>query len=169
MILLGIVLKVVALLRVLLMSQAPKVVRYITGISFKAYYFPHFESHPDFISQDLNQGSKGRFIYGTKEWTEDPDLAVTEFAFVRQHFSAPSAPWGFTRLNQDLNQGAGGSYNYLCVRRGHRGARVIDIDFVYFFFPYTQQSFTGFKVFPFDLNKGTQEMGRFIYLIYKTE
>ncbi len=38
---------------------------------------------------------------------------------------------GFVRLSQDLNERAGGSYNYLCIQKGY-GPKIFDIDFVAF-------------------------------------
>ena len=42
---------------------------------------------------------------------------ITELAVVHGGSGTP-APAGFTRINVDLNQGAGGDYVYLCYKRG---------------------------------------------------
>ena len=47
--------------------------------------------------------------------TNNPAEAITGWGFVQDN-NAP--PTGFTKINQDLNAGAGGKYNYLCYIRG---------------------------------------------------
>lgn len=43
--------------------------RYISGIHFLVSSSEVKSTSEDFIPQDLNQGSLGKYIYGFKEWT----------------------------------------------------------------------------------------------------
>lgn len=74
---------------------------------------------------------------------------------------------GFKKLNQDLNEGAGGTFNYLCIQKGY-GARVIDIDIVAFEGPFLYEIYGEWRVFKQDLNYGAKKRGKYIYLMYKT-
>ena len=42
-----------------------------------------------------------------------------------QNDQAP--PTNYWKIPQDLNQGAGGTYNYLCIQQNGSGRRVVDI------------------------------------------
>lgn len=90
---------------------------------------------------------------------------MTEFGFV-QNFQKP--PPGFIKIDADLNEGAQGSWNYLCIRKGE-GPKVIDIDIVAFDKAFKFPVYGEWKVFPQDLNKGAKYVGKYIYLMYKTE
>lgn len=139
--------------------------RYISGISF-VYSFSEIDaSCQDFIHQDINQGSLGKYIYAMKEWTSDPNEAITGFALIK-NFQHP--PAGFSKIDLDLNKGAGGSWNYLCIRKGE-GARVTDIDVRAFGSAFKFPVYGEWQVFPRDLNSGTKIVGKYVYLMYKTE
>lgn len=102
--------------------------KYISGIGFICSKSSIKTTGPNFFPQDFNQGSRGKYIYAVREWTGDPEEAITGFAFVQND---QAVPMGFTKLTQDLNEGAGGTYNYLCVQKGY-GPKIIDIDIVGF-------------------------------------
>lgn len=74
----------------------------------------------------------------------------------------------FLKIDADLNKGAGGTWNYLCIRKGE-GAKVIDINVVAFYSAFKQPYYGDWQVFPQDLNTGTKHIGKYIYLMYKTE
>ena len=140
--------------------------RYVGGIDFMVSWSEINFNHPDHIMQDLNCGSGGKYIYPVKQWTFDPNNAITGFAFI-QGWDDP--PPGFTKLDQDLNEGAGGEYNYLCIRKGAGGKRVTDISFISFQGSYDSHIYEDWWVFPQDLNTEASTVGEYIYLVYKTE
>jgi hypothetical protein len=74
-------------------------------------------------------------------------------------------------LPQDLNEGAGGTYNYLCVQRGGPGPRYIDVDFeahsVGSFAKRCGELNSGWTAFPQNLNTGTKLTGELVYLFYR--
>lgn len=73
---------------------------------------------------------------------------------------------GYTRINIDLNWGAGGEYIYLCYRKSTSGAPITDIAVI----AGGSSSFRGpsgyTRIFK-DLNKGSG--GDYIYLYYSTQ
>ena len=72
--------------------------------------FPFGWKHPD-----LNDGSGGRFIFAWQHKVSG--LApITEIGVTSARRNA-NCPSGWTKVNQDLNQGAGGDYIYFCFRR----------------------------------------------------
>ena len=86
--------------------------RFISGIDFIVSNSSVKTENTDIVLQDLNQGSSGKYIYPMKSWTNDPALAITSFAFTHN-----DPPLGYTKLAQDLNEGAKGTFNHLCFRR----------------------------------------------------
>lgn len=63
---------------------------------------------------DLNDGSGGRFIFAWQHKVSG--LApITEIGVTSARRNA-NCPSGWTKVNQDLNQGAGGDYIYFCYR-----------------------------------------------------
>jgi hypothetical protein len=56
----------------LLIVQQNKIEKYIGNISFISSKDKFVWNDPNFIPQDLNQGSQGKFIYAVKEWTNNP-------------------------------------------------------------------------------------------------
>jgi hypothetical protein len=140
--------------------------KYIADVIFVHSEDPISSISPDFIHQDLNEGSHGHYIYAVKSWTKNSQDAVTSFAFVQNE---QVVPVGFEKINQDLNQGAGGSFNYLCIQRGGPKSKVTDIILHSFDKPYNSQVYEGWTTFHQDLNTGAKRTGKFIYLFYKTE
>ncbi len=69
---------------------------------------------------DLNWGAGGKYIYlcvGTETWAwlrPITDVAVHTSATI---FGAETCPSGWERATADLNDGAGGKYVWLCVKR----------------------------------------------------
>ena len=68
------------------------------------------------ISQDLNEGARGKYIYLC--FTKTPKLPPIKGLEVI-HGDTPHI-WpqdpAYVRINADLNTGAGGQYIYLCYR-----------------------------------------------------
>jgi len=65
---------------------------------------------------DLNDGSGGRFIFAwqARVGTGAP---LTEVGVLSGSSSTIQCPAGWTRVDQDLNQGAGGDYIYFCYKQ----------------------------------------------------
>ena len=140
---------------------------YISEVDFVVSDSEVETNHANILLQDLNEGSGGKYIYAVKDWTIDPDFAITEFSFVQDSV----CPADFTRLEQDLNQGAGGTYNYLCIKRGGGDLpKVIDIDVRSYEHEVSNTTVVdGWTLLPSDLNADSRIDGKFIYLLYKTQ
>lgn len=79
-------------------------------------------------------------------------------------------PAGFEKLDQDLNEGAGGATNYLCVKRGSVDSpKVLDINFRSYHSSLKETIVDNWFVFPHDLNTGAKDVGKYVYLLYRTE
>ena len=67
------------------------------------------------IDTDLNSGNFfGRSIYLCYSTTEDEHDAINALQVVAGSSPYVTTPTGYTKLDQDLNENAGGSYVYLC-------------------------------------------------------
>jgi hypothetical protein len=87
---------------------------YISNISFVVSESP-VSGVPNMINVDMNSGSEGPYIYPLKHVSTDSSDAISGLAFIQNNTSVPS---GYTKIDQDLNQGAGGTSNYLCIAKG---------------------------------------------------
>jgi hypothetical protein len=122
------------------------------------------------INQDLNQGAGGKFIYlcVQEAYLGHPGPFVTDIAFVVGESAGVAAPAGFTRLPQDLNQGAGGKFIYLCYRLGQgreaadSPAVIQDIQVASFDSKLPYSDNPRYTMIPQDLNEGAG--GRYLYL-----
>lgn len=71
--------------------------------------------------KDLNEGAGGKYIYvhyKKEKWTKenkDTLSALTDIITITG--KSTQAPSGYTKLYQDLNEGSGGKYIYLCIKR----------------------------------------------------
>ena len=118
----------------------------------------------DMINVDMNKRSFGKCIYPVKHFTDDEDEAIAGLAFIQNDALVPT---GYTKIGQDLNEGAPGSYNYLCTTKLGNN-KMTDVDFIA---SYTKPSDTivnGYFRYPADLNTGTWKYGAYVYLLYKT-
>lgn len=140
--------------------------RYISGIFFVSSDSEVKSLGDDFIAQDMNEASGGKWIYPVKQWSDIPGNAITSFAFV-QNFNDP--PIGFVKIRHDLNEGAGGTYNYLCYQKCGRGRKVTDVTFISFSSAYQEDYYGEWQVYRQNLNDGPSRPGKFVYLAYKTE
>lgn len=65
---------------------------------------------------DLNDGAGGRFIFAWQYKNSDM-VPIQEVGVLAGGTSGIACPTGWTRVNQDLNEGAGGYWIYFCYRR----------------------------------------------------
>ena len=80
--------------------------------------------------------------------------------------SRASCPHGYEKIWQDLNQGAGGNYNYLCLRRSGSNPPVTAIRFLRFNHAVSGSSYSGWQLYNQDLLKTSG--GKYCYVGYKT-
>lgn len=66
---------------------------------------------------DLNDGAGGRYIFAWQYKDPMGGAPIAEVGVLTGNSSTISCPAGWTRIDQDLNQGAGGDYVYFCYRR----------------------------------------------------
>lgn len=91
-------------------------------------------------------------------------MAIVDLTVISGNSSDIRAPEGFTRVNQDLNQGAGGEYIYLCYKEAYTvGPFITDITFVVGDSPGVAAP-AGYTKIDVDLNKGAR--GKYIYLCF---
>lgn len=95
-------------------------------------------------------------------------MAITDIKIISGNSSDIPAPQRYRRVNQDLNQGAGGEYVYLCYTEdADLGATITDIIVVAGDSPDVPVP-AGYKKVDTDLNKGAG--GKYIYLcVYRGE
>ena len=89
---------------------------------------------------------------------------VTDITMISGNNNKITAPPGFMKMPQDLNQGAGGKYIYLCYKKTVGGSAITDLAVI------SGSSSgiaapSGFTKIPQDLNQGAG--GKYIYLCYK--
>ena len=115
----------------------------------------------NWISQDLNQGSGGDYIYLC--YDRGGSTPITDLRVTSSGSAGNICGSGWERINKDLNKGAGGDYIYFCYRTDGNS-------------PIKEIKFTssnsagnicgsGWKWIDRDLNK--QADGRYIYTCYK--
>lgn len=89
---------------------------------------------------------------------------ITDIVVLSEKKSSVSVPNGYTKLSQDLNQGAGGNYIYICFKKEpYRKDLLVITDIK----ASTSKSIEGYSVIDKDLNKGAG--GKYIYLHIKKE
>ena len=77
-------------------------------------------------------------------------------------------PSGYTKIDQDLNEGAGGTFNYLCISKSGKNT-MTKITFVALNTKCSVATRDGYYVFKQDLNTGTDKTGAYVYLLYRTD
>lgn len=116
---------------------------------------------------DLNRHAGGKFIYLC--WHKVPVSGLRKPERVLQAmqviYNGDKVPDGYSKINVDLNQGAGGDDVFLCMKQGEYGTdenildvRVIGGNDSFVPAPY------GYKTLPGDLNKGAG--GDYVYIAY---
>ena len=120
------------------------------------------------IPYDLNKGAGGKFIYlcyhkASYQQTGNNKQCIDSLVVIYGKNTLP--PPGYIKLPQDLNEGAGGEYVYLCYRLANWGNDIAIKDVTVIGGgssnvppPY------GYEKVPGDLNKGAG--GDFIYVCY---
>jgi len=111
---------------------------------------------------DIRAGSWGAYIFPRFEWTHNENEAVRGFSFVMDDQPAPA---GYEKIHFDLNKGALGTYNFLCVTRQGHEPPVSDVTFLKFRSAFRGVQYNQWRVFPQDLlvNGG----GRYVYVGFK--
>lgn len=112
--------------------------------------------------EDIRTGSKGDYIYPRFEFTHNASEAIRSFGFVMG--DAPPPP-GFEKIHFDLNKGARGTYNWLCVSYGQGGPPVSAVTFLKFSGSYSSGQCGEWLVYPQDLLVNGR--GRYVYVGYK--
>ena len=80
-----------------------------------------------FIPNNLNEGTRGKYVYLCYNKTEDPTTAITGLEVVAGLLRSVPIPVGYTQDGQDINAGAWGKYIYLCYMVGNDLPPVDDI------------------------------------------
>eukprot|EP00918_Siedleckia_nematoides_P068002 GHVU01148039.1.p1 GENE.GHVU01148039.1~~GHVU01148039.1.p1 ORF type:complete len:258 (+),score=30.10 GHVU01148039.1:327-1100(+) len=120
------------------------------------------------LSQDLNEGSRGSYIYlGVKKGPRS--MALTGFRFTSRSGIVPDLTDGWEVVPCDLNRGAGGNFNYLYFTRDKAsGAPITELSLLA-----TDKAVStapsGYELFEADLNQNARRTGKHIYCIYKRE
>lgn len=115
------------------------------------------------INGDLNAGAGGKFIFlCVKEaYLGNPGPFVIDVTFVVGDNQNVAAPPGYTRLEQDLNEGAGGKFIYLCFLRGS-GPAIDELRLQSMDTPLQAHANWRYIMIPQDLNDGAG--GQYLYL-----
>jgi hypothetical protein len=116
------------------------------------------------INVDINGGSGGDYIYPVRHISNNKDEAIAGLAFIQDDTVVPD---GYTKIDQDLNKGAWGTYNYLCVTKFGEN-KMTAIDFLASGEKRTETTSNGYFRYEVDLNTGASSMGNYVYLLYKT-
>ena len=137
---------------------------YVSDIGFVVSDSP-VKGVPNMINVDMNSGSGGKFIYPLPQYSDDKSDAISGLAFIQNNQVVPD---GYTKIEQDLNEGAGGTYNYLCYTK-ELEYKMIAIDFITSDNLLSETKINGYFRFEADLNTGADKNGRYVYLLYKTD
>lgn len=116
------------------------------------------------INVDVNAGSQGKYIYPLPHFSDNKNDAIAGLAFIQ---NSAIVPHGYTKIDQDLNEGACGSYNYLCYTK-YGENKMTAIDFIAADSARSGVTINGYFRFKADLNTDTQKTGKYVYLLYKT-
>ena len=119
---------------------------------------------PNMINVDMNAGSGGKYIYPLPHFSDNRNDAIAGLAFIQDHALVPH---GYTKINQDLNEGVPGTYNSLCYTKNGRN-KMTAISFIASDHARSATTINGYFRFKQDLNIGAKNVGKFVYLLYKT-
>ena len=115
------------------------------------------------IHVDMNSGSGSQlYIYPVKHFSDNMDEAIAGLAFIQDDAIVPD---NYRKIDLDLNKGAGGKYNYLCITKLGKN-KMTDIDFLASSDKRNDDTINGYFRFGADLNASSG--GFFVYLLYKT-
>jgi hypothetical protein len=90
----------------------------------------------------------------------------TDIKVISSSGANPAPPDGYIRLRQDLNEGAGGKYIYICLKKGGWENAITHLDVISGNNSGVAPP-AGFTKIPQDLNQGSG--GKYIYLCYKRQ
>ncbi|WP_162428024.1 hypothetical protein [Pontibacter pudoricolor] len=71
----------------------------------------------DYKIIDLNDGSKGKYIYAYLSKHSSQGTPIKEVGILYGNSSSIQPPLGWVKVSQDLNEGAGGDYIYFCYKK----------------------------------------------------
>lgn len=145
--------------KTVMVEQAKMVWEESRGPFLKSISFS--ESAHGASEEDVRKGSKGAFIFPRFEMTLNASEAIRAFSFVTNS----DAPPGYEKIPFDLNKGARGTFNYLCVTRQGNEPPVTAVTFLKFESAFGGLQFNHWKVYPQDLLVNGK--GRFVYVGYQ--
>ncbi|MCL2164560.1 MAG: M12 family metallopeptidase [Oscillospiraceae bacterium] len=90
----------------------------------------------------------------------------TDIAVVSSDSSDPAPPAGYIRLHQDTNEGAGGKYIYICLKKGTGANAITDIAVISGSASGIAAP-AGYTKIPQDLSQGAG--GKYVYICYKRQ
>lgn len=128
----------------------------------------------EIIPVDLNKGAGGKYIYLCYK-KKEAEVGIVDIIVLRDKKAdgeGTVVPKGYTKIDYDVNKGAGGDYIYLAYKMGTAeqskqfGITNLDIiDNGKKKLNNTPEKYKGFIIKDFDLNKGAG--GSYLYLAYK--
>ena len=80
------------------------------------------------INVDMNAGSGGKYIYPLPHFSDNKNDAIAGLAFIQDKALVPDG-YRPTKIHQDLNEGAGGEFNYLCYTKNGR-SKITAVNFI---------------------------------------
>ncbi len=88
------------------------------SLSFFDIWVPNQDFNYNWATMDLNRGAGGEYIYSYQSKTPNVQNTsnVSEVGVLSGNSSTIQPPAGWTKYQNDLNEGAGGNYVYLCYR-----------------------------------------------------
>ena len=151
--------------------KTPEDAKYIESIDFVSAWTKDGikEINPKaIVDQDTNKNSGGKYICPVINYTNDINNAVSDLKLIGWWHKEDEAPAGYTKIKQDLNEGVGGKYFYLCYSKEGK-QKITDISFYY---RHTKanlekKELKGWRIVPQDINIGVK--GICIYFVYKTD
>ena len=121
--------------------------RYVAEIHF-AVSDSQISGVPNLIPVDMNKRSKGKYIYPVIEYSNLKSNEISGLTFIQNNQVIPS---GYTKINQGLNNGAGATFNYLCISKSGENT-ITEITFVALDEKCSVATRNGYYVFKQDLN-----------------
>ena len=76
--------------------------RFVTNIDFFKAQGPITSTNSDFITVNVHEGWNGDHLYPMKIWTDNPQQAITKFAFAELKDDTWFAPQGFLLIDMPI-------------------------------------------------------------------
>lgn len=117
--------------------------------------------------QDLNEGAGGEYVYlcYSTDPSKGPPITAIQVAASSSKDDCDCIPPGYTKVEGDLNKGAGGKYVYVSYVTGTKAKPVTEITFVTDDSKLIWPRDSDFYRINQDCNEGAG--GRYIYMAYK--